>query len=307
MERVACHQSGDIRGDRAARRRFVDDDEPTGVLEALVDGLVIERREGARVDEIGGDAVGRECIERLLGERHHTADRDHRDMLALAHERRFAERDRVVALRDRAFARVERLVLEEHHRVVVADRREHQALGIVGVGGHDHLEARHGGDQRVHRLAVLRAHVHASAGGGADDDGAGGLAAEHVAELRGLVEDLIEAHTEEIREHELGHRTHAGERRAIGGADDRGLGDRGVDHAVLAELRQQAFGDPEHPARRVALAGGAARAARDILAEDDHAGIACHLEVQGLVDRIAHGKLSHVSGLRAARGRQYET
>jgi hypothetical protein len=29
--------------------------------------------------------------------------------------------------------------------------------------------------------------------------------------------------------------------------------------------------------------------------------------VQGLVDRIAHGKLSHASGLRAALGRQYET
>jgi len=53
---------------------------------------------------------------------------DHRDVFALAHQIRFAERHGVSVLRHFALARIERLVFEEDHRVVVADRLNEKAL-----------------------------------------------------------------------------------------------------------------------------------------------------------------------------------
>ena len=52
--------------------------------------------------------------------------------------------------------RVEHLVLEEDHRVVVADGLDEQALGVVGRRGHDDLQPRDVGEDRVQRLRVLR-------------------------------------------------------------------------------------------------------------------------------------------------------
>ena len=64
---------------------------------------------------------------------------------------------------------VEHLVLEEDHRVGVADRRLEQALGVGGVVGRDHLQARHVGVPAGVVLAVL----------GGDARGGAVRAAEH--------------------------------------------------------------------------------------------------------------------------------
>ena len=80
-----------------------------------------------------------------------------------------------------------------------------------------------------------------------------GLAAEHVAEFRDLVVDLIQTHADEIGEHDLGHGPQARERGAGGGPDDRGLGDGGIENPALAESRQQPLGDAEYSARCLAL------------------------------------------------------
>jgi hypothetical protein len=49
---------------------------------------------------------------------------------------------------------VEPLGLEEDHRIIVLDRRDQQALGIVGIGRNDRLEARDVGEQGLRALAV---------------------------------------------------------------------------------------------------------------------------------------------------------
>ena len=64
---------------------------------------------------------------------HHPPDGDDRDVAALAHDVGLAERDRVALLRHVAGGVVEHLVLGEDHRVVVADGRDQQALGVVRV------------------------------------------------------------------------------------------------------------------------------------------------------------------------------
>ena len=88
--------------------------------------------------------------------------------------------------------RIEILVLAEDHRVVVADRLDEQSLGVVGVGRTDDLEARNMGEDRRQHLRMLRGGAKAGAHHGANDDRRLGLAAEHVAELGRLIENLVE-------------------------------------------------------------------------------------------------------------------
>ena len=146
----------DVGGEPAARVGLVDDDEPAGVLDALEDRVHVERRRRARVDDLARDALAGELVGRLLGELHHAPERDDRHVVALAHDVGLAERDRVRLLGHVALERVEHLVLEEDHRVVVADRLDQQALGVVGVRRHDDLQPRDVGEDRVQRLRVLR-------------------------------------------------------------------------------------------------------------------------------------------------------
>jgi hypothetical protein len=71
----------------------------------------------------------------LLGLLHHAAVGDDGHVVAFAHVG-LAEGHGVALFRHLAFHGVEQLVLQEDHRVVVADRLDQQALGVVGVDGH---------------------------------------------------------------------------------------------------------------------------------------------------------------------------
>ena len=117
---------------------------------------------------------------------------------------------------------------------------------------------------------MLRGGAEAGAVHGADDQRRHRLAAEHVAELGRLVEDLVEADAHEVDEHQLDDRAQPGRRRARRRADEGDLGEMGVEHAVGPELRPQALGDAERAAPGVLVALGA-RAAGDVLAHDDDA------------------------------------
>ena len=65
-----------------------------------------------------------------------------------------------------------------------------------------------------------------------------GLPAEHVVDVGGVVDDLIERQQREVDRHQLDHGAQADHRGADAHADDRVLGDRGVAHAPLPELLQ---------------------------------------------------------------------
>ena len=129
---------------------------------------------------------------------------------------------------------------------------------------------------------MLRAEARAGAVAGAHHQRAFELAVRHVAALGELVGDVVEAHREEIREHDLGDRLQAGHRRAHGGAEDRLLGDRRVAHAQRPELLEQ-------PDRRLEHAAGPA----DVLAEEDDVGVARHLLRDAAGDRVAIGQFRH--------------
>jgi hypothetical protein len=102
-----------------------------------------------------------------------------------------------------------RFRLEEHHRVLVADRRDQQALG-VGRRARDHdLEARRVAEVGLARLAVVVAAADAAAVRRPDHHRAGVLAAAAVAHLRGFADDLVEGRVDEVEELDLGDRAHA--------------------------------------------------------------------------------------------------
>ena len=149
-------------------------------------------------------------------------------------------------------------MLEEEDGIVVADRGLDQALGVVGRGRLDDLQAGRVGEVGLGVLRVERPAVHAAAGRAADDERHADAGA--VARLGGEVRDHVEGARDEVDELHLGHGPHPHHRGPDRGADDGGLGDRRVDDALLAELGDEAVGH---------LEGAAVDA--DVLAEQEDA------------------------------------
>jgi hypothetical protein len=173
-------------------------------------------------------------------------------------------------------------VLDEDHRVIVADRALQQALRVSGCRGRGDEQAGDVQEQRLEAVRVRRAELVASALRHAHDERYASLAGEHVVDVRGVVDDLVEREQREVDRHQLDDRTQAGHRRTDADADDRVLGDRRVADALLAELLEQAVGDLE----------GAAEHA-DVLAHQHHALVARQLLAQRGVQRLAVAQLGH--------------
>ena len=151
----------------------------------------------------------------------------------------------VVRVRHRPARAVELLVLEEQHRVVVADGGLHHRLRVHRGRRQRHLDARHVREPRVQRLRMLSARALAAAARQADDHRHPHLAAGQVAKHRGLMRELVDRHRHEVAELELDDRPHATDRSADGGPHHRDLRARRVADAFAAELRRQSGGHPE--------------------------------------------------------------
>src|ERR1700691_5171093 len=88
---------------------------------------------------------------------------------------------------------VETLRLEEDHRIVILDRRDQEALGVVWIRGHDDLET---ADMRKDPLGALRMRLtaaDAAAAGCADGHGRKEFAGAAITQSRQFAHDLIEA------------------------------------------------------------------------------------------------------------------
>ena len=99
-------------------------------------------------------------------------------------------------------------------------------------------------------------------------------AAHHEAQLRGLVDDLVERDAGEVGELELDDRAQAGQRGADAAADEAALGQRRVADPLGAVPLVEALGRAEEPAD-----------AADVLAHHDHVGVGGELQVERLADR----------------------
>ena len=242
------------------------------------DRVEVERAQRARVDDLGLDAVLlAQRLRRARGGQRHARDADDRHVGALAADRGLAEaHGEVLVVGHLAALAVEVLVLDEDDRVVVADRGLQQPLGVGRGRRHGDEQAGHVEVERLPGVRVRRAELVAGALRHAHHQRHLDLAAEHVADRRRVVDDLVHRQQREVDRHELDDGAQAGHRRADAHADDRVLGDRRVAHALLAELLEQAGGDLE----------GAVEDA-DVLAHEHDVRVALHLLAQRGVQRLA--------------------
>src|SRR5262249_58273360 len=98
---------------------------------------------------------------------------------------------------------------------------------------------------KVH-LGVVRMErttVNAATGGAAQDQRRGRAPA--IMRLGHHVDDLVKGTADEIHELELGYRPHSGERGAESCTHNGRFGDRRIDHALRAEVVDEAVGDFE--------------------------------------------------------------
>ena len=86
---------------------------------------------------------------------------------------------------------------------------------------------------------MLRRQRRAAAHGGAEDDGEGLLAAEHIMDFRGLVDNLIHGDKTECDHGPIDDGAQAGPRRTYGDARKGVFGDRRGTDARLAEFLHQ--------------------------------------------------------------------
>ena len=118
---------------------------------------------------------------------------------ALARDTRAAELDEMLlAVRHLAADPVEGLVLDEDHGVLVADRRLEQALRVGGGGGDGDEQPGHVQEERLQAVRVGGAELVAGALGHAHDEWHTNLTAEHVVDVRGVVDDLVEREQREV-------------------------------------------------------------------------------------------------------------
>ena len=293
IEPLVGHQRGDVGGGAAARVVFVHDHQVVRLGDRGQDRRVVERRECARVHDLGLDALPGQFLGRGQRLVDHARDGHDRDVTTGPLDVGLAQRDAPVVVGHLTFHTVEHLVLEDDHQVVVADGAQEQAPGI-GRGRRDHrLDAGHVGEDRVVAAGVLAGRVQAGADHGADDQRAFGFAAEHVAQLGALVEDLVHAAAEEVDEHQLGDGAQPGRGGADGRPDEAGFGDRRVEHARAAELLDQALGHAQHATPSLVLRqvidGGAAG---HVLAHEDNSRVLAHGDVHRLIDGLAVRELS---------------
>ena len=96
--------------------------------------------------------------------------------------------------------------------------------------------------------------------------------------LRRLIDHLVHRQRDEVAEHDVDHRSHAGHRRADPDAGDARFRNRRIDHALGAELLYQ----PRQNFERRARLG-------DIFADDENRGIAAHLLGERFVDCLGEG------------------
>ena len=278
------HHRHDLRGDRAGRPILFDDDHAVGLGEALEHRIGVERAQRAQVDDLRVDAL----FGQLVGgfERDADADRvaDDRDVLALAHDPRLADRqDVVVELGHVEAAAVHQLVLEEHDRILGADRGLEQALRVGRVIRRDHDQAGDAGIPRREVVRMLRTDARRRAVGTAEHDRAAHLAARHVIGLGRRVDDVIDRLQREVEGHELDDRTEATHRRARTDTGKAVFGDRRVDDATLAEFLEQALGDLV-----------STLILRDFLAHHEDAVVLAHFLGHRITKRFADGRLDHL-------------
>ena len=134
---------------------------------------------------------------------------------------------------------VQHAMLDVHHRIVVADRGDQAAFGVVGRGGRGDLQARHMHEERIQALRMLRALAPAFADHGTNHHRHGGAAAVHVTAFGGHVDELVHGQHQKVHADMHVDRPHARQGGADGDAGHGVFGQRRAEHALRSVLFRQ--------------------------------------------------------------------
>ena len=179
---------------------------------------------------------------------------------------------------------VEALGLEEDHRIVVLDGGDQQTLGIIGIGGHDRLQAAHVGEERLGTLRVRLGAEDAAARRHANGDRRREIARGAMPQASGLRDHLVVGRIHVVGELDLDARPQAIGGHADGRADDAALVDRRVEAARTAIFLLQSLGAAEDAAEIA-----------NVLAKHDHVVVARHHHVMCVANGLDHRHSGHGS------------
>ena len=140
-------------------------------------------------------------------------------------------------------------------------------------------------------LAVLRGAAEPRSRRHAKNDRNIDRAAQHIAQLGGLIDDLLHRQHRKVGELEFVDRPHAGQRRADRDAGAAEFRDRRIHDALVAEAFDEIAGH---------LKGAAVDA--DILAHQEHALVAFERDGERFADRLGVGELAAAHGRALAAG-----
>ena len=226
-----AHDVGDDHlADRTVLGVLLHDDEAAGFADGSLDHRLVPRGDRAQVDEIHPD-FALQFSDGLMGFLHRVAPGDEREVVALKAAARDTERDGNDRRGGLALGPEHVLGHKEKHDILRMHRGPEQAGGVLGRAGDDDVDA---GEMREHRLVGLRvpdaATGQVGAVGRVDDGRDLPLAVGAPAQVGQIGRELVEGGINKIDELDLEHRAAAVEREAAGEADDRGLGQRRVEH-----------------------------------------------------------------------------
>ena len=259
------------------------DQQPAGAAHRGGDGREVHRGEGAGVDDLEVDPVGRGGLRALERERHGRPPGEQGRVGAGAHHPGLPGRElgAVIGIHI-ALDPVAALGLEHDHRVLALDGLAGHPVGVLRGGGGEDPQPGGVGEQRLGALGVVLDRADPAAVRDADHQRQVHPARGAVVHLRDLGGDLVVGGVDEAVELDLDHGAVAAEGQPHRGADDPGLGQRRVHHALVAELGVQPVGDAEDPAQ------GA-----DVLTHQQHPLVGGHRVAQpggdGLGDREGGG------------------
>mmetsp|Transcript_3993 Transcript_3993/g.12014 ORF Transcript_3993/g.12014 Transcript_3993/m.12014 type:complete len:299 (-) Transcript_3993:218-1114(-) len=277
VDEVLADRGAQRGADAAGLHALLHDQNPSGLLERVVDGLQVKRLEGDQVDDLGIVALGHEVAHGLHGHVAHPAVAQDGDVRALPHDLGPVELLHLVLAAHGPLDVVQEHVLKEDDGVVRPDGRLEQRLGVPGRGASHKLHSRDGLEVRLEPLRVLRPELPSHASRATDHHRDLVLSSRRVVEHAAVVGDLVEGQEKETHVHALDHGPQTGH----GGADA---------HASKGVLRDRRVQQPHLPVLLVQIVCHfvGTTVVPDVLAHHKDGWIPLHLLVGRLPQRLPH-------------------
>ncbi len=275
VETLLGDQGDQLSADATGLHALFNDHHPVGLGDGALDGLHVEGLEADQIDQFRVIALLHQLLHSRLAVVTHAGVGEQGDVLALPHHLGFVEGEGVLPFRQFFAEVVEEHVLKKEHRVVVANGRLHQPLGVGGGAASHDLDPRHSVEVGLQALAVLGSELTAHTTRTAHHGGDGEVAAAGVAQHPHVVGDLVEGQQQKAHVHAFHDRAQPCHGGTNSHAREAVFSNRGIEHAQLAVFLVEILGD---------LVGAAVMA--DVLPHHTNVSIAGHLFIDGFTQGI---------------------